>query len=75
MPEQQPTAELSGDQIIVSQRGTQFQAAYIKLEGQPDLVLLAETMDPDADQETQFRFRADAFAAAMNKARELGWTV
>jgi hypothetical protein len=48
------TAELSGDQIVVGQPGTQFQAAYIRLDGQPDLVLLAETVDPDAEREEQF---------------------
>jgi hypothetical protein len=36
------------------------------------LALSAATLDPEADRETQFKFKAEAFAAAMNKARELG---
>jgi hypothetical protein len=74
MPEQL-TVELKGDQIVVTKRGTRFEATYTKVDGRPDLVLLAESLDPKADREAKFNFRALAFGAAMRKARQLGWVV
>jgi hypothetical protein len=67
--------ELKGDQLVVSKPGTGFEATYTKVEGQPDLLLIAESLDPDADRAAKFKFRAGAFEAAMRKARELGWIV
>jgi hypothetical protein len=48
---------------------------YSKPENEPIVRVLSATWEPGADRETIFRFRAEAFAAAMNKARELGWIV
>jgi hypothetical protein len=69
------SVEVEGDQIIVTQSWTSFTAIYGKRERLPGIVLLAETTDPDAERESVFQFRADAFEAALQKARELGWIV
>jgi hypothetical protein len=69
------SVEHRGDLIIVTQAGTQFTATYHKPPGQPDLMLSVATTDPHADLEEIYQFRADAFAAALLKARELGWIV
>jgi hypothetical protein len=69
------SVEVEGDQIIITQPWTSFAAIYGKREGFPGIVLLSETTDPDAEREAILQFRADAFAAATNKARELGWIV
>jgi hypothetical protein len=63
------------DVIIVTWPGTAFAATYHKPDKQPIVRLLTSTLEPRANRETVFQFRAEAFAAAMNKARELGWIV
>ena len=62
-------------EIFVTRPGTAFSARYHKPDRDPILRLLAATVDPNADREAIFIFRAQAFAAATNKARELGWVV
>ncbi len=69
------SVEVRGDLIIVTLPGTAFSATYQRQIGQPSLVLSAATTDPQADRQTIYQFRADAFTAAINKARELGWIV
>ena len=69
------TVEHQDGEILVTRSGTAFSARYHKPDGDPILRLLAATVDPEADREAIFRFRATAFAAAMNRARELGWIV
>jgi hypothetical protein len=61
--------------IIVTQPGTTFTATFGKDKLEPNLLLLAETMDPKADRDALNQFRDDAFIAAIRKARELGWLV
>ncbi len=65
--------EVRGDLIIVTRPGSEFSATYNKPDRDSILRLLAATADPNADREAIFHFRANAFGAAMNKARELGW--
>ena len=65
--------EIQGDEILVTRSGTGFSARYHKPDKDSILRLLAATVDPAADREAIFLFRADAFIAATNKARELGW--
>jgi hypothetical protein len=67
------SVENRGDLIIVTQPGTEFSATYYKPDDQPDLMLSAATVDPQADRAAIYEFRADAFGAALRKARELGW--
>jgi hypothetical protein len=69
------SVENRGDVIVVTLPGTAFTATYHKPIDQPDLTLSAATLYPQADRETQVKFKAEAFAAAMNKARELGGIV
>ena len=63
------------NQIVVTRSGTQFSAIYHKPDDQPNLVLLTDSIEPSSDRATIVKFRTDAFAAAMRKARELGWIV
>jgi hypothetical protein len=63
------------DVIIVTSPDTAFSATYHKPDKQPILRMLTCTLPPGAKREAIFQFRAVAFAAAMNKARELGWIV
>ncbi len=64
-----------GDLIIVTQSGTTFSATYGKSKDEPNVNLLAATEGRDAERQALNQFRADAFGAATNKARELGWIV
>jgi hypothetical protein len=64
--------ECRDGEVVVTLPGTAFSARYHKPDGDPILRVLAATDDPKADRQTIFIFRAQAFAAAMNKAREMG---
>jgi hypothetical protein len=65
--------ELRGDLIIVTKPGTSFSATYGKAKDEPNLVLLAATEGRETERNALSAFRADAFAAAIRKARKLGW--
>jgi hypothetical protein len=67
--------EVQEKEILVTRSGCGFSARYHKPDQDTILRLLAATVDPEADRETIFMFRADAFIAATNKAREMGWIV
>jgi hypothetical protein len=67
--------ELQVDEILVTRPSTAFSARYHKPDRDPILRLLAATAEFDADRQAIVMFRAEAYAAAMNKARELGWIV
>jgi hypothetical protein len=69
------SVEIRGDHIVVSRPGTAFSVIYSKPDNEPIVRVLSATWEPGADRETLFQFRAEAFATAMNKARELGWIV
>jgi hypothetical protein len=60
--------EVSGDEIIVTQRGSKFRVVYRKSEDQPQLVVKGA---PHGN----YNFLARAWKAANDKARELGWIV
>jgi len=59
--------EAKGDEIIVRTLG--FYATYHKAHGQPQLILRERTKTDDCE------LLADAWKAANDKARELGWIV
>jgi hypothetical protein len=63
------SVELWDGEIVVNRTGTAFFARYHKPDGDPP----SGHVRAGADRGTIFQFRAQAFAAAMNKARELGW--
>jgi hypothetical protein len=69
------SVEVQENELLVTRPGTGFSARYHKPDKDLILRLLATTVDPGADREATFLFRADAFIAATNKARELGWIV
>ena len=69
------SVEVQEDEILVTRPGTGFSARYHKPDTDSIFRLLAATIDPSADREAVFLFRADAFIAATKKARELGWIV
>ena len=58
-----------GGNLIVSVPSGKFKAVYYKAVGQPQLILRERTKTDDHE------LIADAWKAANNKARELGWIV
>jgi hypothetical protein len=67
--------EVQGDYIIITLPGTKFMVTYYKLDNPPELRAKSDwTDDPDASV-TLGAFRARAWIAANDKARELGWIV
>ena len=49
--------------------------AYRKAPDRPNLILTRSWLDPTVMSPEISEFRADAFQAAVAKARELGWIV
>ena len=67
--------EVQGDYIIITLPGTKFRVTYYKLNDPRELRAKSDwTDDPDAPV-TLGAFRARAWIAANDKARELGWIV
>lgn len=64
--------EVQGADIFVAMRGTCFRTKYRKQEAPWLIAQEYGPDDPDATI-TLFEFRALAWAAANDKARELGW--
>jgi hypothetical protein len=69
------SVEHRGDLIIVTRHGTSFSASYRRETCFPGIMLDTETTEPRADLDAIREFIANAYGAAMQKARELGWTV
>jgi hypothetical protein len=67
--------EIEDDEIVVTKPGTRYLLAYRKLIDQPRLVLTRSWMGPTITAPGISEFRAKAFQAAVQKARELGWIV
>jgi hypothetical protein len=65
---------LDGDSIVVTMPGTSYSVTYRKLHDSPLLVASGMRDDPDSPI-NKFTFRARAWTAANDKARELGWIV
>ena len=68
---------VDGTSIIVTMLGTDFSVTYQKQFGSPHLVLTHTSITRAAAPVTEaiHQFRARAFHAAVEKARELGWIV
>ena len=67
--------EVRGDYIIITLPGTKFMVSYYKVGDPPQVMTKSVwTDDPDAPV-TLGAFRARAWIAANDKARELGWIV
>ena len=65
--------ELQGDYIIVTLPGTKFMGTYYKRADLPQLRAKSDWTD-DADAPIALGvFRARAWMAASDKARQLGW--
>jgi hypothetical protein len=62
------SVEVRGDEIIVTQPGSKFRAVYHKPEDRPQLVA-------KGTPQGNYDFLAQAWQAANDKARELGWIV
>ena len=67
--------QVSGRSIIVSKPDTDFSVTYQKQFGNPSLILTRSWIGPHITSPTIAEFRAQAFQAAIDKARELGWMV
>ena len=63
---------LEADTIVVTMPGTRYSIAYRKLHDTPWLVASDVRDDPES-QINKHTFRAQAWKAANDKARELGW--
>jgi hypothetical protein len=62
-----------GDEIIVTRPGTDMMTAYRKAVDMPNLILTRNWVEPTVSSPAISEFRAHAFQAAVDKARELGW--
>jgi hypothetical protein len=67
--------KFDGQEIIVTKPGTDFMLAYRKRSDSPNLVLTRSWEKPTVTSPEISEFRAQAFQAAVAKARELGWIV
>ena len=67
--------KFDGKEIIVTRPGTDMMTAYRKAPDRPNLILTRSWLDPTVMSPEISEFRADAFQAAVAKARELGWIV
>ena len=69
------SVEVDGADITVTMPGTKFSVTYQKREDSPTIVLTHTWLAPSITTPAVSDFRARAFQAAVNKARELGWIV
>ena len=69
------SVEVQGKRIVVTMPGTYFAVTYEKRPDTPNLVLTYSWVDPSTTSPATSQFRARAFHAAVDKARELGWIV
>jgi hypothetical protein len=67
--------EFVGDEIVVTQPGTDMMTGYRKAPDGPYLVLTRIWGEPTVTSPGISEFRAHAFTAAVSKARELDWIV
>ena len=67
--------KFDGHEIIVTRPGTDMMTAYRKAPDRPNLILTRSWEHPTIMSPEISKFRAHAFPAATNKARELGWIV
>ena len=65
--------DVEDDEIVVTKPGTRYLLAYRRSNDQPRLVMTRSWMGPTTTAPGINEFRAQAFQAAVNKARELGW--
>jgi hypothetical protein len=61
--------EVKGSDIIVSLPSVRFTAVYYKPAGQPQLILRQRSKCDD------YELLAEAYQAAVSRARKLGWLV
>ena len=66
---------LDGDEIVVTKPGTLLLLAYRKSVDEARLVLTRSSITGTRCTTAITEFRAQAFQAAVAKARELGWRV
>jgi hypothetical protein len=67
--------EVEGTAIVVAKPGTDFCVRYEKDPLAPNLLLVGSWIPTHVTSPTIALFRAQAFQAAIAKARELGWIV
>lgn len=67
---------VQGSDIVVTLEGTNFKVVYHKPPGSPQLMAKwYSTKDKNAGEAKRAAFLTDAWRAAKEKARELGWLV
>ena len=65
---------LEADTIVVTMPGTSYSISYRKLHDTP-LLVTTDIRDDPGSPISKHTFRAPAWVAANDKARELGWIV
>jgi hypothetical protein len=65
--------EVQGDYITITLPGTKFMVTYYKAGDPPQLMTKSDWTDDPHAPVTLGAFRAQAWIAANDKARELGW--
>lgn len=69
------SVEVRGKSITVMMPGTDFAVTYKKRLDAPNLILTQTWVGHATTSPAVSQFRARAFQAAVDKARELGWIV
>jgi hypothetical protein len=65
--------DVEDDEIVVTKLGTSYMLAYAKPRRNSLLFVKRSWVTADAASPAISEFRAQAFHAALEKARELGW--
>jgi hypothetical protein len=69
------TVTIEGNKVIVVGPGTDFWVSYDKRPNTPHLILTDTGLNWTKMSPEVSPFRAEAFQAAITKARQLGWIV
>jgi hypothetical protein len=67
--------KVRGGDIVITLPGTKFMVTYYKPKDVPQLMSKSDWTDDPNVPVTLGEFRAKAWLAANDKARELGWSV
>ena len=67
------SVELKGQSIVITMPGTDCAVTYQKDPDAPHLIMTQSWLPASVTSPSAAAFRAQAFRAALRKARELGW--
>ena len=67
------SVEVKGQSIVITMPGTDCAVTYQKDPDAPHLIMTHSWLPASVTNASAAAFRAEAFRAALHKARELGW--